>query len=68
MLNILEGRSQLDLAALGEWGVVNILVQVDRDFDSVFRLDPISKYVNSFVHECSPRTANEYLTISASPK
>jgi hypothetical protein len=42
-----EGRSQLDLAALVVWGVVNILVQVDRDFDLVFGL----KYFNSFVHE-----------------
>jgi hypothetical protein len=42
-----EGRSQLDLAALVGWGVVNILVQVDRDFDLVFGL----KYFDSFVHE-----------------
>jgi hypothetical protein len=51
MLNILEGRSQLDLAAFGGWGFVNILVHVDRYFDFVFGFDPTSKYVNSFVHE-----------------
>jgi hypothetical protein len=42
-----EGRSQLDLAALVGWGVVNSLVQVDRDFDLVFGL----RYFNSFLQE-----------------